>query len=101
MYFGTSKVLSLFSLKKINSICFLPGLPSFILSGFVFPIKNMPVIIQAVTYAVPAKYMIYLIKGIVLKGVAASLMYMQILFMLIFAAAVLSVSIRKFRMTIE
>ena len=76
-------------------------LPSFILSGFIFPIKNMPVIIQGITYLVPAKYMIYLIKGIVLKGVAASLMYMQILFMLIFAGAIVVISIRKFRLTVE
>ena len=76
-------------------------LPSFILSGFIFPVKNMPVIIQIITYLVPAKYMIHIIKGIVLKGVAASFMYVQIIFMLIFAIAVLAISIRKFHITIE
>ncbi len=86
---------------SIQVAMLLTYLPSFILSGFIFPVKNMPVIIQGITYLVPAKYMIYLIKGIVLKGVAASLMYMQILFMLIFAGAILAISIRKFRLTVE
>jgi ABC-2 type transport system permease protein len=44
-------------------------LPAFLLSGFMFPISNMPTPIQIVTYVIPARYFITLIKGIYLKGV--------------------------------
>jgi len=44
-------------------------LPSFLLSGFMFTISNMPRLIQLVTYIVPARYFIIILKGIYLKGV--------------------------------
>ncbi len=70
-------------------------LPSFILSGFIFPVKNMPLIVQGITYLVPAKYLIVIIKGIALKGVSVLLLWTQILFLLIFTLIVVTVSIRK------
>ncbi len=42
--------------------------PSFVLSGFVFPIRNMPLILQAISYVVPARYYLDVIRGIILKG---------------------------------
>ncbi|HSV98098.1 MAG TPA: ABC transporter permease [Spirochaetota bacterium] len=73
-------------------------LPSFILSGFIFPIKSMPVVVQAITYLIPAKYLIVLVKGIALKGVSVSLLWMQIVFLAVFALAVLAGSVRKLSM---
>ncbi len=70
-------------------------LPTILLSGFIFPIKNMPVILQAITYIIPARYMIALIKGIALKGVAASLLSTQIIFMAAFALVMILVGIKK------
>jgi len=75
-------------------------LPSFILSGFIFPIKNMPLVIRGVTYLIPARYMIALIKGIAMKGVAATLLSTQIIFMLLFACAMLFLGMKKIRLTI-
>lgn len=43
-------------------------LPSVMLSGFIFPIKNMPIVLQALAYIQPAKYFITIIRGILLKG---------------------------------
>ena len=43
-------------------------LPAVILSGFVFPIRSMPVVLQYVTYAVPARYYLEVLRGIILKG---------------------------------
>ena len=47
-------------------------LPTFILSGFVFPIRNMPPVIQAVTYLIPARYFLTILRAVMLKGVGLS-----------------------------
>ncbi len=47
-------------------------LPTFILSGFVFPIRNMPPIIQAITYVIPARYFLVALRSIMLKGAGLS-----------------------------
>ncbi len=64
-------------------------LPTFILSGFVFPISNMPVVIQAVTYIVPARYFLVVLRGIMLKGVGLESFGDQFLFLAGFAALML------------
>lgn len=78
----------------------LTYLPSFMLSDFIFPIKNMPLIIQIITYIIPAKYMIVVLKGIILKGVGYSALYTQIVFLIIFCIAVLTLTIRKFKVSL-
>ena len=70
-------------------------LPTILLSGFIFPIKNMPVLLQAITYIIPARYMIALIKGIALKGLAASLLSTQIIFMAVFAFIMIIIGMKK------
>jgi ABC-2 type transport system permease protein len=72
-------------------------LPTLILSDFIFPIKNMPLIIQIITYIIPAKYMIVVLKGIILKGVGYPVLYTQILFLIIFCIIVVALSIKKFK----
>lgn len=75
-------------------------LPSFMLSGFVFPVQNMPLIVQGITYLIPAKYLIVIIKGIALKGVSVILLWTQILFLAVFAFIVVIVSVRKISLTL-
>ncbi|HOP63838.1 MAG TPA: ABC transporter permease [Spirochaetota bacterium] len=70
-------------------------LPSFILSGFVFPINNMPLIVQGITYIIPAKYLIVIIKGIALKGIGIALLWTQVVFLFIYASVVLTVAVKK------
>jgi ABC-2 type transport system permease protein len=70
-------------------------LPTMILSGFIFPIENMPLLIQGITYLVPAKYAIILIKAIVLKGISVLLLWGQIGFLFIFAALAIIICIKK------
>jgi ABC-2 type transport system permease protein len=71
-------------------------LPTLILSGFIFPVKNMPLIIQGITYLIPARYMITVVKSIALKGIGYSLLWTQILFLLVFALIVVVQGVRKF-----
>lgn len=59
-------------------------LPSFILSGFVFPITNMPQVIQLFTYLVPARYYVTILRGIYLKGVGLEALAAQALMLVIF-----------------
>jgi ABC-2 type transport system permease protein len=75
-------------------------LPSFILSGFIFPVNNMPLLVQGVTYVVPAKYLIVIVKGIALKGIGIALLRTQILFLFIYAAAVLIIAVKKMSLTL-
>ncbi len=84
---------------SIQAAMIITYLPSFILSGFIFPVQNMPVLVQGITYLIPAKYMIVLIKGIVLKGIPASMMMTQIIFMVIFTLVVSLLSLKKIRLT--
>jgi len=75
-------------------------LPSFILSGFIFPINNMPLLVQGITYAVPARYLIVIVKGIALKGIGVMMLRVQIVFLLIYAAAVLIIAVKKMSLTL-
>ena len=70
----------------------LTMLPTFLLSGFVFPIRNMPVVIQAITYFIPARYFLVVLRSIILKGVGIQAFYSDVLFLAAFAVLVLSVS---------
>jgi ABC-2 type transport system permease protein len=67
-------------------------LPTFILSGFVFPIRNMPVAIQVVTYFIPARYFLFILRSIMLKGVGLSAFWSQMVFLVVFAVLTLGVS---------
>jgi len=68
-------------------------LPAFLLSGFAFAIGNMPVVVQAITYIVPARYFVALVKGIFLRGVGAATLWPDVLFLLVFALVVTGAAI--------
>lgn len=67
-------------------------MPTFILSGFVFPIHNMPVAIQAVTYLVPARYFLDALRAIMIKGVGLTVFWEQIAGLLIFGVVLVIAS---------
>jgi len=72
-------------------------LPTFILSGFIFPISNMPVLIQAVTYIIPARYYLTALRGIMLKGAGISHFIDEIAALGGFAFIMLAVSAVRMR----
>ncbi len=72
-------------------------LPTFLLSGFVFPIRNMPVPVQIITHVVPSRYFLVALRGIILKGVGLSAFYDQVLFLLGYAALTLGLSAVRMR----
>lgn len=80
---------------SVQAAIIITYLPSIILSGYIFPIKNMPGIVQIITYLVPAKYLITVMKGIALKGIGASLLWTQIVFLALYAVVVGAISLKK------
>jgi ABC-2 type transport system permease protein len=72
-------------------------LPAFLLSGFMFAIANMPVPVQIVTYIVPARYFVAIVKGIYLRGVGLETLWREALFLLAFAILVLGLAVARFR----
>lgn len=75
-------------------------LPAFLLSGFAFAIANMPLPVQGITYIVPARYFVALVKGIFLRGVGLDILWADAVFLGVFAVAVIAISIRKTRKTL-
>ncbi|MFN8058415.1 MAG: ABC transporter permease [Vicinamibacterales bacterium] len=67
-------------------------LPTFILSGFIFPIASMPKVVQLVTFTVPARYYLVALRGIVLKGVGFSTVAPQLAALTVFVLGVLGLA---------
>lgn len=72
-------------------------LPSMLLSGFMFPIKSMPAWVQAITYAVPARYFIVITRGIMLKAQPVTDLIRPTMFLIVFAVAVMALADARFR----
>ena len=72
-------------------------LPGFLLSGFAYPINNMPVVIQAITRLVPASYFIKILRGIYLKGIGIEVLWPDILFLIIFTFVMVLLASVKFK----
>jgi ABC-2 type transport system permease protein len=75
--------------------------PFFMLSGFVFPIDNMPPFIQLLTYLNPLRYFLVVVRGIFLKGVGMEVLWPQLLALTILGAAVFSGAIVRFRKRLD
>jgi ABC-2 type transport system permease protein len=83
-------------------IAFLTSfLPAFLLSGFVFSISNMPKPLQILTYFVPARYFVTVLKGIFLKGAGFRLLLVEILSLCVFALLVFAVATKRFRKRVD
>lgn len=76
-------------------------LPSFLLSGFIYPIENMPVVLQAITFIVPARYFVEILKGLFLQGVGLSVLWPQVLALALYAFVVLNIARKRFSKRIQ
>jgi len=75
-------------------------LPAFLLSGFIFSIENMPRVIQAVSYIVPARYFMAILRGIFLKGTGWGTLWFEILLLVVYAGVVFLLATRKMRLKV-
>jgi ABC-2 type transport system permease protein len=71
-------------------------LPSFLLSGFIYPIENMPVVLQALTFIVPARYFVEILKGLFLQGVGLTELWPQVLALVIYAVLIFNLARKRF-----
>ncbi|HVT58312.1 MAG TPA: ABC transporter permease [Thermoanaerobaculia bacterium] len=67
-------------------------LPAIFLSGFIFPIRSMPAAVQALTYAVPARYFLVVLRGVILKGAGLAPYREDMVFLVLYAAVVLALA---------
>jgi len=76
-------------------------MPMIYLSGFAFPIENMPRVVQYITYLIPLKYFIIILRGIVLKGIGLSSLWPETLILFAMGATLLILSSLRFSKKIE
>ncbi len=76
-------------------------LPTILLSGYVFPIDQMPTLVQDVAYLVHARYYVTIVKAIFLKGADIPALAVPTLFLLVYAVAVMVLAARAFRKSLD
>jgi ABC-2 type transport system permease protein len=80
---------------------FMFATPAFMLSGFAFPIRNMPVVVQYCTYLNPLRYFMEIVRTLFLKGTGVEVLWRQMLAMLVFGVAMLLLSASRFRKRLD
>ncbi len=75
--------------------------PAFMLSGFSFPIRNMPEPIRLLTYLNPARYFMEIVRGLFLKGAGADVLWPQMLALLVYGVAILSLSVARIHKSLD
>ncbi|MCB0728240.1 MAG: ABC transporter permease [Ignavibacteria bacterium] len=80
---------------------FLVMMPMIFLSGFSFPIENMPQIIQYITYIIPLKYFIIIIRGIVIKGLGFDNLWKELTILFFMGVVILTISSMRFNKRLE
>jgi ABC-2 type transport system permease protein len=76
-------------------------LPALLLSGFVFPIANMPEVVQWLTLANPLRYFLEIIRGIFLKGIGAGILWPQMAALAALGIATLGLATQRFQKTMR
>ena len=85
------------SVSETQAMAFQVGmvtsmLPAIFLSGFIFPIRSMPLALQVLTYAVPARYFNVILRGVILKGASLAPYWRDMVFLLLYATAMMTVA---------
>jgi ABC-2 type transport system permease protein len=76
-------------------------LPTILLSGFIFPIENMPKIYDYVSMVMPPRYFIIIIKNIMIKGTGLMYIWKETLILIIMTLVFVGISVRKFKIRLE
>jgi ABC-2 type transport system permease protein len=87
--------------QQANMGSFFFTTPAFVLSGFMFPIRNMPVAVQYFSYLNPLRYFMEIVRGIFLKGVGVAALWPQMLCLFVYGTSILLYSAARFRKTLD
>ena len=102
LFFGLTLSIKLKSQVLANQLAIIAGfLPTLLLSGFVFAIENMPLPLQFLTYIVPARYFIAILRGIYLKGIGLEILWINALFLAVYGLIMMVVANRNFSFKLE
>jgi ABC-2 type transport system permease protein len=75
--------------------------PAMLFSGFIFPIANMPPVIQLLSLVDPLRYILVIIRGVFLKGIGFGVLWPQMVALLAIGLAVLTFAVKRFHKTIS
>jgi len=100
---GTGLLISTISRTQQQAmmVSFFVMLPSLLLSGFMFPIENMPRVIQVITYIIPLRYYLTIIRGIFLKGDGLGVLWPHAVALLALGVAIMAASAARFTKRLE
>ena len=87
--------------QQANMGSFFFTTPAFMLSGFTFPIRNMPVVVQYMTYLNPLRYFMEIVRGVFIKGVGVAVLWPQMVVLTFFGVTVLTLSAMRFHKTLD
>jgi ABC-2 type transport system permease protein len=76
-------------------------LPTIFLSGFLFPLAAMPPVLQAVSYLIPLRYFLIVVRGIILKGVGIEALWPEVIALSIFAIVIMGAAALRFRKRLD
>ena len=76
-------------------------MPTMLLSGMIFPIESMPVILQWISDILPARWYIQAVRKLMIEGVPVALVYKEIGILLLMATVLITISIKKFKYRLE
>jgi ABC-2 type transport system permease protein len=85
------------SQQEATMLTFLTVFPSVFLGGLFFPIEAMPTWLQAITYVIPLRYILDVIRGIILKGVGVETLYPQVLALALFGTTIMLLAATRFQ----
>ena len=87
--------------QQANMGSFFFTTPAFMLSGFVFPIRNMPLFVQYLTFLNPLRYFMTIVRGVFIKGVGVTVLWPQMLVLTAYGVIVLTLSAVRFHKTLD
>ncbi|MGD9994269.1 MAG: ABC transporter permease [Salinivirgaceae bacterium] len=76
-------------------------MPSILLSGFIFPVENMPDILYYLSFIMPPRWFIEILKGVMIKGVGFSYIWKETLILTLMTLGFIVISIKKFKIRLE
>lgn len=100
---GTGLFISTISRTQQQALMssFFFATPTFMLSGFAFPIRNMPEVVQYLTYLNPLRYFVEIVRGIFLRGTGADVLWPQMTALTVYGVSILLLAANRFHKRLD